>query len=95
MLGLDLTFLAAADVGHEPDQSGLAFRPRLERPRSQAAFERRGQHADADLLDDIPDAVDALVGAVVLSHAGLTARDRSGSNDLMVPVHGMIRFACA
>ena len=76
--GLDLVVLVAAHVGDEADHAGLAVGPRLDRPRPQAAGEMRGQHADAGLVDDVPDAVDvALLGHDALSVMdGRTSRGR-------------------
>src|SRR5262245_22839417 len=69
VLGLDLVLLGAAQVSDEPDQAGLALGPRLQRTRAQAPGKARGQHAGADLVDDVPDPADVLLAA----HAGSTA----------------------
>jgi hypothetical protein len=53
--------LAAADVGQEPDDTGFAVGPRLERPGPQAASKMCRQHRDPDLLDDVPDAINLLL----------------------------------
>jgi len=60
VLGLDLVLLAAANIGDEPDQAGVAFRPCLQRPGPQAARELRRQHRDADFSDDVPDPVEVV-----------------------------------
>ena len=52
----DLVLLGAAQIGDEPDQTGVAVGPRLERPRPQAAGGVRREHAHAHLRDDVPDA---------------------------------------
>jgi hypothetical protein len=75
VLGLDFLLLAAVKVGDEPDQAGIALGPRFEGARAQAAGKSRGQHADADLPDDFPDAVDISLPA----HAGLTSKHAGGS----------------
>ena len=41
VLGLDLVLRAAANIGDEPDQAGIAFRPRLYGPGAQAARKLR------------------------------------------------------
>jgi hypothetical protein len=70
LFGCDLMFLAAAQVGHEPDGTGVAIGPRFQRPRPQAAAGKaRGKHAHAHPLDDLPDAVQM----IWLRHGLLTA----------------------
>jgi Domain of unknown function (DUF892) len=64
MLGLDLMLLRAALISHEPDDAGIAVGARFQRTRPQAARELRGQHADADLFDDVPDAIQARLRTV-------------------------------
>src|SRR5665213_2015203 len=62
--GLDLMLLGAANIGHEKNQAGIAVGPCLERSRAQPAGKLRGQHAAADLFDDVPDPGDV----VILAH---------------------------
>ena len=58
---VDLVVLGAADIGHEPDDAGVAVDPRFQRPRAQTAGKSCRQHADARLLDNIPDAGDVVL----------------------------------
>lgn len=70
LLGLDLMFLAAAQVGDEPDEAGLAVRAGFKWPGAQTAGRVRGQHAHADVLDDFPDPVEV----VLFGHTRLIRR---------------------
>jgi hypothetical protein len=58
MLGLDLVLLGAPPIGDEPDHAGGTVRPRLHGPRAQAGFAPRCQHAHANALDDVPNAIE-------------------------------------
>ena len=78
VLGLDLVLLAAAEVGDEPDEAGVAFRPGLHGSRPHSTREGRGQHGDADLLDDVPDAIGAR--AALAGHVKLTFGYLRGSD---------------
>jgi hypothetical protein len=81
VLGLDLVLLAAADVGDEPDQARVTFRPRIQRTCSQAARKPR-QYRDADLFDDVPDAVEVVVA--FLAHIESTYEPRMRFHNVFV-----------
>src|SRR6185437_11706451 len=59
--GLDLILLGAADVGHEKNQASITVGSCLDRPRTQSTGEARGQHADANLFDNVPDPTEIVV----------------------------------
>src|SRR5262249_38358736 len=79
VLDLDLVLLAALEVSDEPDQAGVALGPRLERARAQAPGKARGQHGDAGLLDDLPDAGDVGWAVILAAHVEPTSARRRGS----------------
>src|SRR5262249_8429559 len=61
VLGLDLMLFAAAQIGDKPDDTGVPVGSCFEGPRPQTTSEFGGQHADAYLLDDPPDALYAML----------------------------------
>jgi hypothetical protein len=68
VLGLDLVLFATVQIGYDPDQPGVALKPGLDRPRAQSVSGMRRQHADADTLDDSPDAIKM----ILLAHEQVT-----------------------
>ena len=53
--------LVVANISDEPDQAGVAFRPRLQRTGAQAGRKLRRKHCDAAFFDDVPDSVEVVV----------------------------------
>ena len=83
MLGVDFVFLAAAQIGDEPDEARFTFRPRFDRPCAQSTGRMRGEHAHADAFDDVPDA-----GEVSFVCHGRATRRRPG----LFPRPGMTKL---
>ena len=58
VLDSDFIPLRAEQIGQEPDHARGSIGPGLERPRPQSFGAPRGEHAYADALDNLPDAVE-------------------------------------
>jgi hypothetical protein len=69
VIGFNLVLFCAVQIGHETDSAPVPIRPRFKRPGPQAARKVRGEHAHANLLDYVPDAVEMRL----VHHKRLTA----------------------
>ena len=54
----DLVLLGAAQICDKPDGAAVAIGPRFQGPRAQTRGRAGSEHAHADTLDDVPDAVE-------------------------------------